>query len=105
MNTEEMRRVICRHTLKASFPVMGAVVNYRKGQKQLKKIALYLKSTLARPPIYDRAYPERLYTASPGNPVTVRKPSLLLFFVKSRKKVTEELTSLEENYFFDKFQQ
>ena len=35
----------------AIFYVIGVVNYYRKGQKQLKKNALYLKSTFDRPPI------------------------------------------------------
>ena len=81
MNTEEMLKIIRRHTLEAIFQVMGVAVSYRKGQKQLKKIAQHLNSTLARQNIYNRAYPENPSTASPGNPVGVKKPSLLLLFV------------------------
>ena len=42
-----MLKVIRRHTLDAIFPVMRIVLNYRKGQKQLTKIAKHLESTLA----------------------------------------------------------
>ena len=54
MNTQEMLRVIRRHTLEAIFEVLIVVVNYREGQKNWKN-ALHLKSTLAGQPIYDRA--------------------------------------------------
>ena len=64
MNNEQMMKIIRRHTFEATFQVMRVAVNYRKGQKQLKLIALHLKSTLARPTIYNRAYPEKLLTAS-----------------------------------------
>ena len=75
---------------------MRVVVNYRKGQKQLKKIVLHLKSTLARPPIYDRAYPQKLSTTSPGNPVGITKPSSILLIVQPIEKSLEESRSLEE---------
>ena len=77
---------------------MRVVVNYRKGQKQLEKIALHVKSTLARPTIYDRAYPEVLSTASPGNPVGITKPSQLLLFVQPEKKFLEKSTKVKETY-------
>ena len=64
MNIQKIRRAIRRHRLEAFSGVMIVAVIYRKGQKQLKKIAKYLKSTLARPPLHDRAYPEELSTAS-----------------------------------------
>ena len=57
---------------------MRVLVTYRKGQKQLKIIAKHPESTLARPPIYDPAYAEKLSTASPVNPVGVIKLSSLL---------------------------
>ena len=93
-----MPRVSRRHTLEAIFQVMRVAVNYRKGQKQSKTIALYLKSTLARPPIYNRAYPEKLWSASPSNPVGVTKPNLILLFVQLDEKPLEESTSLERTY-------
>ena len=40
--------------------VMNVLVNYPLGQKQKKKIVPHPKSTMAGPPIYDRAYPEML---------------------------------------------
>ena len=48
----------------------------------MKKTALHLKTTLARAPIYDRAHPEKLWSASPGNPVGAPKHSLSLLFVQ-----------------------
>ena len=86
-----------RHTLEAIFQVMRLVVNYRKGQKQLERNVLHLKSTLATPPIYNRAYSEMLSTAFPGNPVCTRKPSSLLF-VQPDRKFLEESTKLEGTY-------
>ena len=77
---------------------MRAVVNYRKGQKQLKKIALHLKSSLARPPIYDRLCPEKPSTASPGNPVGTKKLGSFLLLVQQDEKSSEESTSLERTY-------
>ena len=82
---------------------MRVAVNYCKGQKQLKKIAVHLKSTLARPPSYDGAYPEKLSTAFLGNPVDVTKPSLLELFVQQDKMSWEESTSLKETYFLTIF--
>ena len=99
MNKEEMLRAIRTHTLEAILQVMRVAVNYCKGPKQLKKKALHLKSTLARPPIYDEAYPEKHRTASPGNPVGVTKPSLILFFVQQDKKSLEESTILKGTQF------
>ena len=63
---------------------MRSVVKYRRKPKQLKNIALYLKSPLARPPFYDRAYPQKLSTASPGVPVGSTKPSF--FYLSNRIK-------------------
>ena len=62
-------------------------------------------STLARPPIYDRAYPEKIWSASPWNPVGVRKPSLLLLFVQQVKKSLDESTNFKESCFFAHFRQ
>ena len=41
--------------------------------------ALHLKSSLAKPPLYDQAYREKLATLSPGELLGVKKPSFLLF--------------------------
>ena len=65
----------------------------------MKKTALHLKTTLARAPIYDRAHPEKLWSASPGNPVGAAKHSLSLLFVQPDKKSLEESTRLERTYF------
>ena len=65
----------------------------------MKKTALHLKTTLARAPIYDRAHPEKLWSASPGNPVGAPQHSLSLLFVQPDKKSLEESTSLERTYF------
>ena len=37
---------------------------------------------MARPPINDRVYPEILSIASPGTPVSIKKPSSILLFVQ-----------------------
>ena len=82
MNNEEMLRVIRTHTLEAIFQVMRVAVNNRKGQKQLKILgALHLKSTLPRPTIYKGEYPEKHCTVPSGNPVGVKKPSIISLFV------------------------
>ena len=102
MTNEEMLRVIRRHTLDTIFQVMRVAVNHRKGPKELNIIVLYLKSTLARAPIYDGAYPEKLWTAPPGNSVGVTKHSLSLI-VQLEKKSLEESTSLNGTYFLTTF--
>ena len=79
---------------------MRVVVNYQKGQKQWRKIVLHLKSTLARPTISDRAYPEILSTAFPGKPMGVTKPNLLLF-MQPDKKFSEESIKVKETYLFE----
>ena len=88
-----MPRVIGRHTLDTISQVMTVAVKHRKGQKQLGTTALHLKSTLARQPIHNRAYPEKLSTASPDTPISVRKPSSLLLFVQTEKKSLERRQS------------
>ena len=70
-------------------------VIYCERQKELKKIVLHLKSTLARPPFHDEAYHLKPSTASPGIPASVMKPSLLLFFVQSDEKKLEETNFLK----------
>ena len=98
MTNEEMLRVFGRHTLDTIFQVKRVIVNHGKGPKELNIIVLYLKSTLARPPIYDGAYPEKLWTAPPGNSVGVTKHSFSLF-VQLEKESLEESTSLKGTYF------
>ena len=61
--------------------------------------ALHLKSTLARMPFNDRAYPEKHWSDSSGIPVVVMKRSLSLMFVPLDEKSSEESTSLEGNYY------
>ena len=77
---------------------MRVKVNLSQRTKIIEKIALHLKCTLARPPIYDRSYPEKLAT-DPGNPVAVKKPSLFLLLVQQDKKSLEESTSFKGTYF------
>ena len=67
--------------------------------KTILKNALNRKNTLARPPIYNGAYPEKLWTASPANSVGVTKLSSFLLLVQLDEISLEESTSLEENYF------
>ena len=57
-----------------------------QGPDSFEKTALHLKGILVRPPIYDREYPEKLYTASPGTLVGITQPSLVLLFVQLKKK-------------------
>ena len=80
MGTQNMLKINRRNTLWAIFQVISVAANYRGGQKQLKKIALHRKYTLARPPIIDQKNPGKLSNASPGNPVGITKPSSLLSF-------------------------
>ena len=51
--------------------------------------ALHLKTTSARLPIYDRAYPEMHGSVSPGSPVVVMKSAMSLFFVQPHEKSAE----------------
>ena len=95
MCTHNMLRVIMRHTFESVFHVMRVVVNYREEEKQLKKIVLHLKSTLARSPIYDRAYREKTQNAYPGNPMGVMKPSLFLTLAQ-QDSFLEESTKVDE---------
>ena len=59
--------------------------------------ALHLKTTSARLPIYDRAYPEMHWSVSPGSPVVVMKSAMSLFFVKPHKKSAEVSRSVERS--------
>ena len=79
------------------------IEKYRKGQKQLKKIATHKKSTSAKHTIYDRPCPEKLPTASLDNPVVVTKPSSLSFFVQPDKKFFGDSTKVKETYFLTTF--
>ena len=92
-----------RNTLEATLQVMRVAVNCRKGQKQSKIIALLLKNTLTRPPIYDGVYPEKHWIASASNPVGVTKRSLFLFFIQLDKMSLKQSTSLKETYFLTIF--
>ena len=94
MKKEEMLKVIRRHTTETNFQVMRVAVNYRKRQKQLKIIALHLKSTLATPTLHDGAYTGKLWTASSRNPVGAMKPCLNLLFVQPEKTSLKNSTSL-----------
>ena len=104
MNNEEKLRVSRRQTLQAISQVMRVVVNPRKGQKQLKKLAIHLKRTLARQPIYDQAYREKLSTSSPSKLVVFMQPSFLLLF-KQPEKVFGRVDKAWGNLFFDIFRQ
>ena len=102
MNTGQMLRVIRRHTLEAIIHVLRVAVNYRKVQKQLKKL-LY---------IWRLPWPDQLFTTER----TMRSFQLPLqaFQWASRiifhfyclhykiKSLLEESTSLEK-YIFGQF--
>ena len=74
MNNEGMLRVISRHTQESVFQAMRVLVTCAKSTE---KIAKHPEYTLARQQFYDLAYPGKLSTASPGNPVGVIKLSSL----------------------------
>ena len=95
-DTDQILRVIGRHTLVEAFSQVMRVALNCKGQKHLKKTAVHLNSTLARPRIYGRAYSEKLSAFSPGNPVVVTKPVLLLLLVEQDKKSVWKSKSLME---------
>ena len=103
MKTEQMLRSVSRHKIEATLQMMGFVVNYRNRQKQLNKVVLHLKTALAKPPIHDQAYPEKLSIDSPVNLLGVTQPNLLLLFLQQDKKSLGETTTLCETYFLTKF--
>ena len=78
--------------------MIEAAVKLSQRAKTIEKKLIYTWSTLATPPIYNQAYPEKLATASPGNPTGVTKTSLLLLFVQQHEKCLEELISQKETY-------
>ena len=84
MNTQDILMVDRWHTLEAFFQVTRVVVNYREGQKFKKKPTS--EDYIARTTTYDRAYPEKLATSPPGEPVGVTEPSLIRLFVQQDKK-------------------
>ena len=63
--------------------------------KTIQILALHPKRTFTRPPIYDEAYPKKMWIALPGNPVGVTKPSLITLYVQPDKKTLEESTILQ----------
>ena len=103
LGTQEMLRSVRRHTLDAISRVMKIAVNYFRGKEQVITITPYLKSTLARSPIYKRTYHEEHWTASPNNPLSVTKLSLPLFFIEMNKMSLDKLTSLERTHFLTSF--
>ena len=105
MGNRKRPRDNSRHTLDSIFQVLRVVLNYRKGQKQLKKLLLHPKSTSARPPIYDRAKPEKLSTASPGNPMSITRPSSFVLCVQPDQKSFWKSHQRLSNLFFDNFRQ
>ena len=64
---------------------------------------LHVKSTLARPPFYNRAQREKLSTASPGNLMGVTKPSLLPLFVQLDVKIFGKIDKGKGNQVFTIF--
>ena len=90
-------------TQRESLRGKNAIVFTRLSENRLHSArpenALHLNSTLARMPFYDRAYPEKHWSVSPGIPVVLMKRSLSLIFVPLDEKSSEESTSLEGNYY------
>ena len=66
----------------------------------MKKIALRLKSTVARLPVYNRTKPEKIVTAFSSYLVKVTTTSFLLLLVQRDKKFLEESISLTGTSFF-----
>ena len=100
MSTQEILKVITRHTLEAVFQVMEAAVKLSQRAKTIEKKLPCTWSTLATPPIYNQVYPEKLATSSPGNPIDVTKPSLVLLLVQQNEKCVEEVTSIKKPMFW-----
>ena len=65
-----------------NFPGDGSRSKITAKRKNNRQKLLYTKSTLPTPPTYNRAYPGKLATASPGNPMDFTKPISLLLFVQ-----------------------
>ena len=98
MNTQGILRVKRRHTLEVSFEIMTIPVNYDKEPKQLNIIALHVKCTLARPPIYHGAYTKKLSTSSPSIQLSSRSAvyfyclcNRMKRFWKSRKRLRKPI--------------
>ena len=86
MNTGEMLGVMGRHThLRQIAQLMGAAVKLSQRAKTIAENALHLKSSLARQPTYDRAYPDKLSIASTDKARGATKPSLFLLFLQHDK--------------------
>ena len=73
-----------KHTFEAIFQLTRVVVNYRKGQKELKKL-FYIQRELW--PDHLSTTDRMLSTVSPGIPASTTKPSSFLSFVQPDKKV------------------
>ena len=71
--------------------------------KKMEKIVLHLKSTLARPPIYNWSHPEMLSTASTVNALGITNPSSFLLFVQREKSFLKQSTIIQETYFLATF--
>ena len=86
------------HTIEKLFSVIGVVISYSKGQKQLKN-ALHPKNILARPTINDGLYPEKIWIASPGNTEGVTKLASILLFLQPDKSHCKSRQVLREPIF------
>ena len=89
--------------IRSVFPGDQSRSKLSQSTKTIGKMLHNLKSTLARPPIYDRAYPDKLSAAASDNPLGVTKPSSLSLFVQPNESSLEQST--RENLIFDNFQQ
>ena len=96
MDTLEMLKILRRPMLGAIIRVMR-IVNYGKGQKELKKIVLQPNKTSTRHPNYDQAYAKKLTFAFQDNSTDAMKPSLLLLFVQKDEKSLEVSTCFRKS--------
>ena len=76
--------------IRSNFPGNQSRSKLSQSAKTIGKMLHNLKSTLARPPIYDRTYPDKLSAAPSGNPVGVTKPSSFPLFVQPNKSSLEQ---------------
>ena len=99
MGTQEMLRVITRHTLEVIFQVMEAAVKLSRRAKTIeKKIALQLEY-FGHTTYLQRAHPDKLATASPGNPMQFMKPSLLFYLYNRIKSLCKSRQILKKPMF------
>ena len=76
--------------MKLFYPGDKSRSKWSQETKQLEKVALNIKTNFVRPTFYDQAYPQRLWTTSPGIPVGITIPNLVFFSVQLLKKYLEK---------------